>query len=270
MRRYPFLVSVPHGGTRVPEEVSELVCLSDAELEFYSDPATRALYQFHNRVISFLDTDISRMIVDLNRAPYHLPPRHPDGVVKQKTVFGTPVYKNGSVPDIRVIHRLLMEHYFPYHAAVDQLLDPSSIAFAFDCHSMLPHGPPSHRDAGRDRPLICLGNNGDVAGKQRQGSLSTCPAEWMQALAAAFRKEFGSKGEVAINRPFSGGFITNAHFWHKGIPWVQIEVNRDLYENGDGTSTGSVIRQEDLLFTGTRIWTALCSCWDDLDCAIHR
>jgi formiminoglutamase len=265
MRRYPFLISVPHGGTRVPEEVSFLFALTKAEIAYYSDPATRALYQFHDRVVSYLDTDISRMVVDLNRPPYHLPPRHPDGVVKLRTVDGKPVYRDGSLPDIRVIHRLLMDHYFPYHAKIDHLLDPGRIAFAMDCHSMLPHGPPSHRDAGKERPLICLGNNGDEKGEQRPGSLSTCPAPWIQALAAAFREEFGESGKVTTNKPFSGGFITNAHYWHKGIPWVQIEVNRCLYENGTEVPGTSLIGHDDLLFTGKRIWNAICSFWDHLE-----
>ncbi len=265
MRRYPFLVSVPHGGTRVPEEVRDQVALTQAELAYYSDPATRALYQFHDRVVSYVDTDISRMVVDLNRPPYHLPPRYPDGVIKQRTVHGTSVYRDGDLPDIRIIHRLLMDHYFPYHARVDLLLDPDRIAFAMDCHSMLPHGPPAHRDAGKERPLICLGNNGDDQGEQRPGSLSTCPAPWIRALAAAFREEFGGSGNVTINRPFSGGFITNAHFWHKGIPWVQIEVNRSLYENSPEFPGLSSICQDDLLFTGKRIWSAICSFWDHVD-----
>ena len=267
MRRYPFLISVPHGGTRVPDEVSFLFALTKAELAYYSDPATRALYQFHDRVVSYLDTDISRMAVDLNRPPYHLPPRHPDGVVKLRTVDGTPVYRDGALPDIRVIHHLLMDHYFPYHAEIDRLLDPGRIAFAMDCHSMLPQGPPSHRDAGKERPLICLGNNGDEKGEQRPGSLSTCPAPWIQALAAAFREEFGQPGKVTINKPFSGGFITNAHYWHKGIPWVQIEVNRNLYENGTEIPGISSIGHDDLLLTGKRIWSAICSTWDHLESA---
>jgi formiminoglutamase len=52
----------------------------------------------------------------------------------------------------------------------------------------------------------------------------------MSGLADAFREEFCFDHEVAINNPFTGGFITNAHYWHKGIPWVQLEVNRSLYE----------------------------------------
>lgn len=244
-----------------------MIVLTEAELQYYSDPATRILYRFRERVVSYLDTPISRMVVDLNRPPYHLPPRHPDGVVKQKTVHGTPVYRNESLPDIRIIHRLMMDHYFPYHAEIDRLLDSGRICFAMDCHSMFPVGPPAHRDAGKERPLVCLGNNGDEQGEPREGSLATCPAPWIRALAAAFREELGGKGTVAINKPFSGGFITNAHYWHKGIPWVQIEMNRNLYEEDTGAQGISMVREDCLFSTGKSIWSAICSFWDQIGTA---
>ena len=264
MGRYPFLISVPHGGTEVPEAVAARVALSPDELRYFSDPSTRLVYSLKDRVACYRDTDISRMIVDLNRPPYHLPPKHPDGVVKQRTVQGTPVFKGGVVPEITLIHQLLMAHYFPYHADLDRLLDPARIALGLDCHSMLPEGPPTHRDAGRPRPLVCLGNNGDAEGNQRPGTLATCPAEWITALAGAFRKELGPEADVAINTPFSGGFITNAHYWHRGIPWIQVEVSRALYETGSAdpaTSSPDVDRARE---TGVLVWNALTRFWDDL------
>ena len=95
---------------------------------------------------------------------------------------------------------------------------------------MLPYGSADQKDAGKSRPLICLGNNGDRQGRARKGSIATCSAEWITTLADIFKEEFSFDKEVAINNPFSGGFISNAHFWHKGIPWIQIEINRSLYE----------------------------------------
>ena len=99
------------------------------------------------------------------------------------------------------------------------------------------------KDAGRKRPLICLGNNGDRKGRAKKNSIATCPAAWINALADGFREEFSLGREVAINNPFSGGFISNAHYWRKGVPWIQIEVNRSLYEpewsSGTGQSAGS-------------------------------
>ena len=264
MQPYPFLISVPHGGTRVAEEVRSLVALTPPELAYYSDPATPALYPFRDRVSSYCDTDISRMVVDLNRPPYHLPPRYPDGVVKLRTVDGKPVYLDGRYPDITVIHRLLMKHYFPYHAELDRLLGSGQVALALDCHSMLPYGPPAQRDAGRERPVICLGNNGDEHGRQRPGALATCPDNVITSLATSFREEFGTDGLVTINTPFSGGFIANAHYWHMGIPWIQIEVNRRLYEDGSGSPGTASVEQEGIIRTGRRIWQVLCSFWDDI------
>jgi N-formylglutamate deformylase len=264
MDRYPFLVSVPHGGIDIPDEVQALLALSPVELRYYSDPATRIVYHFRDKVESYRDTSVSRMIVDLNRPPTSLPPKHPDGVVKTQTVHGNPVYSGGMMLDITLTHRLLMAHYFPYHADLDTLLEPGRIALGLDCHSMLPIGPPSHRDAGMPRPQVCLGNNGDQDGRQRPGTLATCPAEWITALAVAFQEEIGAGAKVAINSPFSGGFISNAHYWHRGIPWIQIEVNREFYETGSGEPVRSSIDQGRARETGMLVWRSLGRFWDGI------
>jgi len=127
---------------------------------------------------------------------------------------------------------------------------------------MLPFGSEHQHDCGRERPLICLGNNGDRKGRARKGSITTCSEEWVAALAAVFEDEFPQENAVAINNPFSGGFIANAHFWHKGVPWIQIEVNRALYEPaspsglpGDGTGD-RVLRLKE------KVWRVLTEFWD--------
>jgi N-formylglutamate deformylase len=75
MEQYPFLLTIPHGGVRIPEEIAGLIALTSAEIGYFSDPATGLLYQFQGSVSHVLTTAISRMVVDLNRPPYHLPPR---------------------------------------------------------------------------------------------------------------------------------------------------------------------------------------------------
>jgi len=228
--KLPFLISIPHGGTDVPEIVRPVIALTPDEIRFHADPFTREIFGFRERVGAFTDAPVSRMVVDLNRPPLPLPPRDPDGIIKVLTVDGKPVYRPGSVPDIRLSHRLLMAYYFPYHQKIDELLDRHRVRIAFDCHSMLPAGAAGQKDAGRVRPLFCLGNNGDRSGIAHPGGLATCPAGWIADLARGFEDEFAVPGKVAINDPFSGGFIANAHYWHKGVPWIQIEVNRALYE----------------------------------------
>ncbi len=215
----------------VPGEVQGRLALSSHDILYYSDPCTAAIYDFTLEVTSVTRGLVSRIIVDLNRPPYHLPPKHPDGAIKAVTVDGTAIYRGGWYPDMTLMHRLMMKYYFPYHAGLDQILGQGDVVLALDCHSMLPVGPPGQRDAGKKRPLVCLGNNGDRLGNAKPGLLSTCPAPVIQALASAFSQLFPGEGNVAINTPFSGGFISNAHYWHKGVPWIQVEINRGLYES---------------------------------------
>ena len=220
----------------VPGELGGLLALSPDEILYYSDPCTAAIYDVTPDVTPVMQALVSRTIVDLNRPPYHLPPKHPDGVIKAVTIDGTPVYRDGWHPDINFMHRLMMKYYFPYHAELDRLLGEGNVMLALDCHSMLPVGPPGQRDAGKKRPLVCLGNSGDRTGHQKPGLLSTCPAAMIQGLASAFSDLFPGDGKVAINTPFSGGFISNAHYWHKGVPWIQVEINRVLYESENPVS----------------------------------
>lgn len=229
-KRYPFLISIPHGGTGIPGEVQERIALSADELAWYCDPATRELYDFGGAVATTISTPVSRMVIDLNRPPLPLPPKDPDGIIKVRAVDGRSVYLPGQFPDLETIHRWMMKWYFPYHQRIDELIDRYPVRIAFDCHSMLPYGSAEQADAGRCRPLICLGNYGEEQGRARPGSIATCPPSWIRRLADEFGREFYGPGNVAINTPFSGGFISNAHYWRKGVPWIQIEVNRALYE----------------------------------------
>ena len=260
---YPFLISIPHGGKEIPRELGGRLLLTKQEILYYSDPDTKELYKFGENAAALIDTAISRMAVDLNRPPLPLPLRDPDGIIKTRTIDGKPVYRNGMVPDMPLVHRLMMDWYFPYHQKIDELIDTRGIAMAFDCHSMLPRGSGEQNDAGKKRPLICLGNNGDRKGRAKKNGIATCPEDRVQALADEFRSEFSLGKEVTINNPFSGGFIANAHYWRKGIPWIQIEVNRALYEP---RSQNSVEPCPDYCASipelRGRIWSVLTRFWD--------
>jgi len=261
-KHYPFLISVPHGGTEVPDTVRPLLLLDNDELCYYCDPCTRRIFGFEDRVAAYIDTPISRMVVDLNRPPLPLPPRDPDGIIKVRTIDGRNVYRPGLLPDMNLIHHLLKTHYFPYHQRIDELIDRKPVRIAFDCHSMLPYGSADQKDAGKSRPLICLGNNGDRRGRARKGSIATCSVAWITTLAGVFKEEFSCDREVAINNPFSGGYIANAHFWRKGIPWIQIEINRSLYET-DGSSAYTPAETDDrVIRLGEKIWNVLTTFWN--------
>ena len=262
-KRYPFLISVPHGGTTVPESVRPRLLLTNEELLYYCDPETRVVFGYQERVEAYIDTPVSRMVVDLNRPPLPLPLRDPDGIIKLRTIDGRDVYRAGLVPDMRLIHTLLMTHYFPFHQQIDELIDRHPVRIAFDCHSMLPKGSGNQKDAGKERPLICLGNNGDRQGRARKGSIATCSEEWITMLAGVFLEEFSLEKEVAINNPFSGGFISNAHYWHKGVPWIQIEINRALYEPASSSpGHGEKKTDQRAIELREKIWKVLTIFWD--------
>ena len=77
---------------------------------------------------------------------------------------------------------------------------------------MAGYGPTIGPDPGMKRPEVCLGN----------GEGQSCPDEWMLILQSAFQSSF--PGEVKLNQPFSGGYITR-HHGHE-MPWVQLELSR--------------------------------------------
>ena len=129
---------------------------------------------------------------------------------------------------------------------------------------MLPFGSTFQKDAGKVRPLICLGNNGDRQGRAKKGSIATCSVEWITTLANTFMEEFSVGKEVAINNPFSGGFISNAHYWHKGIPWIQIEINRLLYEPDKLYSRTEPEIQDRSIWLREKIWNVLASFWNKI------
>jgi N-formylglutamate deformylase len=256
-RRYPFLIAVPHGGETVPPEVDGRIALSRQEILTNSDPLTPAIYDFRERVEAYVAFPFARPVIDVNRSPTDLPPANPDGVIKTVTPLGLQVYRPGMVPDRSLMLILLRRYYYPYHRTIHRALLGGRIRVAFDCHSMLPESPPLFPDAGRKRPLICLGNRGDADGHPIRGKGPvTCPPEWIRGLADAFGDQFRGAGAVAINDPFSGGFTLRFHYRQSKTPWIQVEINRSLYE---GAVENGVARPPELR---EKVFRALTRFWD--------
>jgi len=230
--RLPILISIPHGGDAIPPEVRDRVALTSRDIFFDTDPFTRQIYNLREQVTVVIENPIARSIVDVNRAPDDRPPANQDGVIKTRTALGKPVYKPGRFPDAALVNDLLARYYYPYHRNLERLMTQHELRLALDCHSMLPVSPPTSDNSGRRRPLICVSNRGDGQGRQTatQGPL-TCPRAWLLQLADAFQQVFDGNGDdrVALNTPFLGGYISQTHARSSAIPWIQVELNRDLY-----------------------------------------
>lgn len=207
MSRLPLLVSVPHAGLRVPEEVRSYCILSQEEIRRDGDEQAAEIYApLESLAAAFQTTDVARAILDMNRAESD---RRKDGVVKTHTCWDVPVYS--TFPPEDIVEALLETHHRPYHRGLLRLSSRPGVRMGVDCHTMAAQGPPVGPDPGSTRPLVCLSN-----------ADGTCPADWIEALAGCFRNAL--EGEVTINRPFTGGYIVRTH--SRTLPWVQIELSR--------------------------------------------
>lgn len=216
--KLPFLISIPHGGTELPDELKSRVCITDNDLFDDSDSFTQEIYESTDIVLSEVKFNIARAFVDASRAQDMLPPEMTDGVIKSATCYSRPIYKTELQPDAEMIKVLLEKYYIPYHASISAALQNKKIALALDCHSMAAVAPSVAPDQG-ERPLI---NLGDAEGK-------ACDPVVTKLLQDSFIEIFELKEQdVTINRPFKGGYITRT-YGNKPKPWLQIEMNRSLY-----------------------------------------
>ncbi|MCP3913954.1 MAG: N-formylglutamate amidohydrolase [bacterium] len=234
--REPLLISIPHGGWRVAEEVQHIWNLSDRDAFHDGDPCTSLIYDFSDRVSCQLVMEYYRAVVDLNRAPDDIAPANKDGVVKSHTCYDVEVYKPGCLPDEGLKQLLLDKYYHPYHRRMAESLKRADVKMGVDCHSMAAVSPPIEADAGTPRPLICVGNLGGADGEVAPPfNRITCSAELIRFMADEFANvlqhedvEIEVPALATANVPFSGGRITQ-DMGGAGIPFVQIEMSRALY-----------------------------------------
>lgn len=206
--KLPFLISVPHSGHHIPQEVQDICILTPEQIYEDSDWGAAEIYfALEKYVEAFIYSDVARAIVDLNRAADDF---RKDGIIKTHTCYEIPVYKEP--PSQELIKKLLVQYYHPYHLKLEQLTNNGNVKVGIDCHTMAAVGPPIGPDAGKKRPLVCVSN-----------ADGTCPNEWLSELANCFKVVF-PKEQVTTNDPFRGGYIIHTH--STKLPWLQIELSR--------------------------------------------
>jgi formiminoglutamase len=232
----PIVVSIPHGGWKIADEVREIWALSAHDAFHDGDPLTARIYDFSDRVAHQLVMEHYRAVVDLNRAPDDSAPENKDGVIKSHTCYDVEVYRPGCLPGEDLKELLLDKYYYPYYRRLEGCLDDPGIRLGADCHSMAAVSPPIEADAGTPRPLICLGNLGDEHGRiTAPFNRVTCDDTVLRFMADEFGRvlrdedvEIDIPAVATLNVPFSGGRITRT-MGRRGIPFVQIEMSRALY-----------------------------------------
>jgi formiminoglutamase len=238
----PILISIPHGGWRVPDEIKDIWALTKKDAFHDGDPYTSQIYDFSDRVKAQIIMEYYRAAIDLNRELEDMAPKNPDGLIKSHTCYNIEVYKNNILPDKKLINTLIEKYYYPYHKYLEDASKRDDIKLGVDCHSMAAVTPPiGRKTAGIPRALICLGNLGDINGEvcPPHNRLS-CDTELINFVKAEFINIFQHENvEIEIpaicttnvpyeGRYFRGGYITQK-MGYEAIPFFQIEMSRALY-----------------------------------------
>lgn len=214
------LLSIPHGGTKIPKELEHLLSITKKDQFDDSDAFVTEIYDLGNKVERVISSQIARCFVDLNRSLQDLPPNNPDGLIKSSTCYQRPIYQKGKEPNSSLIEKLIQLYYIPYHRLIQKSLRELDLQLCLDCHSMASSAPNISPD-GKDkkRPLFCLSNqNGKTSSVEMIELLANCISESFQI----------ERKKILLNEPFLGGYITKT-YGNNPIPWIQIEMNRDLY-----------------------------------------
>jgi N-formylglutamate deformylase len=215
--RVPLLLSIPHCGTRFPEEIKgqyvpDLIGAPDD-----TDWFVNQLYDFAPSLgITMISAVYSRWVIDLNRDP-------------EDKIY---IDRRDHVESTE-IKRRLDQYYRPYHDKLEQLLADIKSEFGkvllWDCHSIRQYVETIYKD---NLPDLILGDS--------EGS-SASP----DTIALTFNSLKNSRYSVEHNFPFKGGFITR----HFGKPLenqqaLQLEMSKINYMDDTETRYDEVRADE--------------------------
>jgi len=219
----PVLVSVPHAGVRVPDEILARFT-PEARLLPDTDWHVDRLYDFAGALgCSVLAADYSRYVIDLNRPPDDenlYPGQNTTGLIPIDTFDERPIYVDDCVPDMAETFGRVDGFWTPYHEALQaemsRLVEIHGFAVLWEAHSIRSEVPRLFE--GRLPDL----NFGTAAG-------ASCAPALADALAATAERAGAAFSQVWNGR-FKGGYTTRqygrpAKGWHA----VQLELAQDLY-----------------------------------------
>ena len=217
----PLLISIPHLGTRLPEEFAAQMNPS-ATIRQDTDWHLDRLYAFAAALgASVLEARVSRYVIDLNRPPGGeslYPGQTTTGLCPTETFRGEPLYQDGAAPDATEQDRRLQAYWLPYHAALSAELARLEAAHGsvllWDAHSIAGVLP---RLFEGQLPDLNFGTNGG----------QSCGAALLESVVAVARD---SRFTHVLNGRFKGGYITR-HYGRpeRNVHAIQLEMRQSLY-----------------------------------------
>ena len=221
------LVEVPHAGLAIPDGLEATLAVPrDAVLRDSDLYVDRIWEQAPRHGATLLVANVSRYVVDLNRAPDDVDretvPDHPAprptqarGVVWRITTDGRPALR-APIGYAELGDRLARFHA-PYHRTLRHALDELRARFGYvilvAAHSM----PSTSRDGATRRADVVPGTRGRTSADPR--------------VIDAVERHFRAAGlTVRHDDPYRGGWTTGSYGKPRdGVHAIQIELNRALY-----------------------------------------
>jgi N-formylglutamate deformylase len=222
----PLLISLPHDGTALPDDLAERMTPSARRVPD-TDWHVSTLYAFARELgASMIVPAYSRYVVDLNRPPDNAslyPGQNTTGLCPIVQFSGEPIYQAGQEPSNTEIAQRLEHYWRPYHdalsAEIKRIGATHGRAVVWEGHSIRSVVP--FLFDGR-LPDFNLGTS---AGKSCSAALQ---ARLMDVLAA--QRDYTH----VVNGRFKGGYITR-HYGrpHDGVDAVQLELAQLNYMDED-------------------------------------
>lgn len=247
----PLLVSVPHDGTELPNEIAARMT-DEGRAVPDTDWHIARLYDFvRARGASLIVPRYSRYVVDLNRpvdgsALY--PGRRETGVCPTISFADRPLYRPDQAPGADEIAWRVDRYWRPYHAALaaelERLRSEHPAVLLWEGHSI----------RGRV-PMLFDGRLPDLNLGTASGA--SCAAVVRTALAERLGAQ--TRYSHVVDGRFQGGYITR-HYGRpeQGIHAVQLELVQANYMDEDPPYTYRVERAEPLIgLIGDLLDTAL-------------
>ena len=217
----PLLISVPHDGREVPDEILAAMTPCARTLPD-TDWHVARLYEFCKSIgASMLVARYSRYVVDLNRSSDNevlYAGKTTTGLCATETFAGDAIYEDGQAPGAEDRDARIVRFWQPYHdalaAELERLRAQHGYALLWDAHSIASIVP---RLFDGELPQLNLGTN----------SGQSCPQPLAEAVERVARQ---SPYSTVSNGRFRGGYITR----HYGQPSsacyaIQMELSQRCY-----------------------------------------
>ena len=229
MEKLPFLLIIPHGGLDVPEELSGHENVSPINIFFESDAGANKVFSIEHSVYKAVNTNISKLFVDVDREYKQLSPITYDGVIKSRTSMNLEVFKDNCYPDEIAISNILNRYYLPFHDSIKTAIKNFSFKAIIECHSHAAVGPRNAQDSGKPRPLVITGYTADTDSGIKHTASKEMAAELGNIVSKNLSKEGDTVSEIfRVSNHYNNGFIVKNYSLAK-LPVLTLSISRSFF-----------------------------------------